>query len=103
MTMSLPNQVIDQIQEWRHRTGGSLRDLALLDYAILLDEKSDGSHQVQFVKCRDRNLVTTWCHQSWGAPDDVRWHLIETNEYNPCVWIQDSSDVAQLIMTWSGN
>lgn len=97
----LKNREDSRIQEWCRRTGSTWKDLQMMNYAFLVDQTPDGVHQVQFIKCRDRDLVIAWCMKSWSAPDGVRWGMLPTQAYNPCMWVLDSSDVAELLLVWS--
>lgn len=89
------------ITEWCLRTGRSWHDLQMSDFAFMVDRSPNGDYQVQFIKCRDRDRVISWCCQQWGESSKAgRWYLVPSESYSPRMFIHDESDVTLFKMVW---
>lgn len=89
------------VDEWCLRTGLSLHDLQMADFAFLVDQFPNGDYQVKFIKCRDRDKVLSWCRQQWDESAlSGRWYKIPGQSYNPTILIHNENDVTLFKMVW---
>lgn len=90
------------IEEWCRRTRKSLHDLSMANYAFLVDQDTNGSYRIEFVKCRDRNRILSWCHEQWGESDpDGQWILFQRESYNPRLIVRGDDNLMLFKMVWA--
>lgn len=97
------DEVPGMIDEWLRRTKRSLHELAMSNYAFLIDKKIDEpGHLVSFVKCRNRDLILEWFSTNLGTPStDGRWEMSEiVQSYNPMITIRSDDDLLFFRMVW---
>lgn len=102
----LKNRIMEtpkMVEEWCRRTQRPLHDLLMSNYAFLVDENADNSgYLVNFVKCRNRDLILEWLTENLGEPrSDGRWIMSElTQTYNPAFTICSEEDLVFFKMVW---
>ena len=99
----LKNRSMDprMVEKWFRRTRRSLHDLAMANYAFLVDQNPNGSYQIEFVKCRDRARILSWCCEHWGeSGPDGQWILIQGEGYNPVMIVHGEENVMLFRLVW---
>jgi hypothetical protein len=95
-----PN-VSHQIDEWCRLTGRSLHELALADHAFIIKKTFSDTYDVDFIKCRNRELVLEWCTLQWGEPgSDGAWDIAHTAKYSPYLFIRGEENMILFQMVW---
>lgn len=101
-TFTMLNSVsIEMIEEWCRINRRSMRDLQMADHAFLIRTISDGVYDLDFIKCRNRQLVFEWCKVQWGDPGPGKgWEDVETTRYNPHRRVRGDENIVLFKMVW---
>ncbi len=102
VTFKIDYEASAMVDEWCRRTGKSLKDLQMADYAFIVDKTINGLYHVDFVKCRNREAVISWCQLQWGEPGEEGAWLLAPGKgyYNPRIIVRDDNAMVLLKMVW---
>jgi hypothetical protein len=87
-------------EAWCQATGRSIRDLHMANNAFFISG-SDGTYEVDFIKCRNSESVIGWLLAQWGDPGkDLVWEELGRSRYNPHILIRGEENLMLFRMVW---